>query len=744
MITSYSKEFLDGIEESNLAIANELLSIFNAAFFEIKHYNDRIVLAFRQWDKNGLTSSTFIKSFVLHSDREHLVKRIISECDRDAFTRATVNDELRVTVEKYALQDFIELVIKDFEKQELEIRDQVQVTFVLNPVDANLIVNDKACTTINGVCTMLFFEGEEINVLCNKETYKEFKASFTAEPKVFTIDLEQILYNVHLAPVPKDAEVRLYHGNIPKLPEYVGNNTSLTDEIPPNSLDDDLIRAKFGDEIKLFHEQDMLLARLPMGEYTVKASKRLFANYHESFVVNDHIFKTIALKPHFVHVELTVDPVYRDAYTSLNGKSIELPYSFNMSIGESALIESHYQDLEYRNYIIANEADVRQGLQYQISFIKMYTIDLRVPDEAKLYINNQLQATPYYSGEFTPCSRIDVRVEQEGFVPVTDVFYMTRDIQKIYKLEERLPYFTLKYNVTPEDAYVTVNGKPVANPFEADFIEGSEVTLRASKQNYIAYNETIIMNTNEERNIVLEQYEMFKPTVKITCNVSDVVCFINDQKFDLPANITVEQGSRLKVNIRAEGYKDHNEIIEVKNLDIERNIQLEEMTQDEINDIVNIIINVNRINSVVMLNNKQIDGEVITSETGEITNYLFKTTVPRGTYCQLMVTNPGYYPYSESFVPETDFERNVILSKEPQYVLHRVNIFSRTAGSILEVNGKLVSSPYVHDFVQGSEIAVRCHLDGYETYSYEGVVDRDIILAIELNKLDNDDEESHD
>lgn len=737
MISSYSKEFLESVDSSNLEIANNLLGIFNAALYGIRKQEDMIILTFKRWGKNGVTEDTFLKSFVVHSNNDHLVKRIITECDLDAYTRDTVQDELRVTVEKYALKDFIKLTIDEFNRKELEIRDQVQVQIVLDPIDATLIVNDAKVSTINGVFSAMFFEGEPIAIKATKDGYRDYESSLEASSTVINVTLEQVKYNVHFALFPEDALITLYKGKVQEIQDlYDSEHTQLTDLIPAHSLADDLFTLNDGDRIDLTREQDMYLTKLPFGEYTVKAECRLFKSFQETFTLDDNLFKSIHLKPYFVEIRLDVDPVFQEAYTSINGKSVELPYTFKMAVGESALIESRYKDLEYRNYIIANEADIRTGLDFTISFIRKFTLDLRVPDGASLFVNNMLQGVPYFSGEFTQGSRVDVQVKQEGYVPISETFYMMRDIQKIYELEERLPMYTLKYSVTPESAYVTVNGMPVANPYEMDFIEGSEVHLRATKENYIAFSETVIMHQNEERNIILEQYEMFKPTVKITCDVPDAICFINDQEIELPVNLTVEQGSRLKVNIHAEGYKDHDEIIEVKNQDITRDIHLEEMTEDELQDLVNIVINVNRINSIVMLNNKQIDGEIVYSDEGEIVNYVFKTQVPRGTYCQLQVTNPGYYPYFETFVPDMDFERDVILSKEPQYKLYRVNVFSRTAGSILEVNDKIVSSPYVHDVLEGSDIKVRCHLDGYVPYEYVGKVDRDLIISIELNKED--------
>lgn len=744
MIPSYSKEFLESVDSSNLEIANELLGIFNSALFGIKQADGKYILSFRYWNKHGLTEDTFIKSFVVHSNNDHLVKRIISECDQDAYTRDTVQDELRVTIEKYALSDFIKLVLEDYQRQEQEIRDQVQVQIVVDPVDAELVVNEARVTTINGVFSALFFEGDPITIEVTKDGYHSHRESFEATTTTVRVSLDQVRYRVHFALFPEDASIQLTKGQLPDTISQTTDNTdtNLTDQIPVQSLVDDLFRPREGETIELTKEQDMWLAYLPYGEYTVQAQCRLFRSFKETFTLSDNLFKNIVLKPHFVEVRLTLDPVFEEAYTSINGKAVELPYTFRMAIGESVLIESRYKDLEYRNYVIANEADVRTGLDFQISFIRKFTLDLRVPDGASLFVNNMLQAVPYFSGEFTQGSRVDVQVKQEGFVPISETFIMMRDIQRVYELEERLPMWTLRYSVTPESAYVTVNGMPVVNPFEVDLIEGSEVHLRATKENYVAYSETVIMHQDEERNIVLEEYEMFKPTVKITCDVPDAICFINDQEIELPVNLTVDQGSRLKVNIHAEGYKDHNEIIEVKNQDITRDIHLEEMTEGELMDLVNIVINVNRINSIVMLNNRQIDGEIVYSEEGEIVNYLFKTQVPRGTYCQLQVTNPGYYPYFETFVPDMDFERNVILSKEPQYKLYRVNVFSRTAGSILEVNGKIVSSPYVHDMLEGSEIEIRCHLDGFEPYEYIGTVDRDMIVSIDLNPIDtaSDDE----
>lgn len=733
MSIQFSDHFLTSIDKSNIELAKKLLGIFNDAFVAIEDQQGKTVIGFKIWDKVSVTTNTYVKRFIVDGDIPYLSRKIIRECDLSAFDRASVEDELRITIEKYALADFLNTVIDNFNRVDIPVKNEIQQTFVISPQDAKLVINDEVRVLINGVFTGLFTKGESLTITVSKDGYHAIDRVITASNNTEKITLEPIDYHLHLAVVPHDAEVHLYKGALSTLPDYVHGNTSLTDEIPPHSLSDDLFTPDTSEEIPLIETQDMLFAKLQHGTYTVRAKKRLYDRYQETFTIDSPAFKVINLEPKFVHVDLTMDPIYDNALTSINGKSVELPYSFDMDIGESALIESRLGDLVYRNYIIANEADVKNGLEYNITFIKKYTLDIAVDKPCQIYINNELQGTPYYSGEFTQGSRVDVRIESERYVPITETFYMARDIQKMYTLEELLPLHDCTIAVTPKDAFVTINGKAVVNPFNGQFPEGSSITVKATALNYISYNEVIVFNDAVTREIVLEQYELFKPTVRITCNVAEAVCFINDQEMDLPASITVEQGSRLKVNIRAEGYKDHNEIIVVRNQDITRDIVLTEITQDELQDLVNITINVNRINSLVFLNNRQLDGEVIQSEAGEITNYLFKTKVPRGTYCQLQVTNPGYRPYFETFVPNVDFERNVILTKEPHYNLYRVNIFCRTSGAILEVNGKKVSSPYVHDLLEGTKLSVKCYADFFTTFEYNAIITKDIILPIELN-----------
>ena len=50
-------------------------------------------------------------------------------------------------------------------------------------------------------------------------------------------------------------------------------------------------------------------------------------------------------------------------------------------------------------------------------------------------------------------------------------------------------------------------------------------------------------------------------------------------------------------------------------------------------------------------------------------------------------------------------------------------IYNATTGSVLEVNDKVVSSPFVSDFEFGSKVKIKAHSDGYQTFESELTID---------------------
>ena len=62
-------------------------------------------------------------------------------------------------------------------------------------------------------------------------------------------------------------------------------------------------------------------------------------------------------------------------------------------------------------------------------------------------------------------------------------------------------------------------------------------------------------------------------------------------------------------------------------------------------------------------------------------------------------------------------------------------IYNATTGSVLEVNDKVVSSPFVSDFEFGSKVKIKAHLDGYQTFERELTIDQDYIINLQKNDV---------
>ena len=122
-----------------------------------------------------------------------------------------------------------------------------------------------------------------------------------------------------------------------------------------------------------------------------------------------------------------------------------------------------------------------------------------------------------------------------------------------------------------------------------------------------------------------------------------------------------------------------------------------------------------------MINGKQVDN-------------LSEITYPRNTIVDIEATYPGYVTYSNRFTLTEDTDLDIVLEKSDNLSTYRVYIYNSTSGSVLEVNDKVVSSPFVSDFEFGSKVKIKAHLDGYQTFERELTIDQDYIVNINLQK----------
>ena len=731
-------------------VATKLLETFSQAYDGIEQKGKELFIRFRYYNGYNVESSLYSHIFRLTyelepfkiNDLEYIVRQIIRTCDRSLAHREGMQDEIRLTVSKYVLADFITDKAKDLLRIDVPIMDKIRSTFKLEPIDSSLVINGTPVTTVNGVYTSIDNPNSVLDVVVSHPKYHTLTQTFeVSNNQVYELTLEHDLKSVHLISVPMDATIDIYRDtrlrnlsiNADNCTNNIGN--SLTDAFEPSSITDKSFRdmLEYCEKVELEKKGDMLCGMLPLGEtYLVRVQKYLYQTVYDVITINDEIHKLYELKKQAINVHIDLDPVFADALVSINGMSIETPYDFEIGIGDFVEIMAKYGELEYRNFIVGSQADVTQGLSYLISFIKRYDVDINcISSGARLYINNELQALPYFSGTFTEMSKLEIRVEAEGYVPLLESFYVTKDVQKQYKLTELTPRYRFNCTVEPVDSFMSINGNPVRIPFAQDFIEGSEIKIRASREGYEAIEQVLVITEDTDLTLELKEIKLFNPTVYISCDVTDAIAKVNGKEIDMPIAVTTKQGTWLDLEISAVGYKTYHETIRVLNADITRDITMIPLSDAELQDMVNVVINVNRINSIVMLNNALVTGEVIQDGT-DVINHKFAAKVPRGTLCALLVTNPGYAAYSTSFVADIDKEINVKLTKNPAYELKRLNLFCNTLGASVNVNGVDIATPFVKDYELGTYLDIKAHCDGFKSYQHSFAIESNTLINIAL------------
>ena len=173
--------------------------------------------------------------------------------------------------------------------------------------------------------------------------------------------------------------------------------------------------------------------------------------------------------------------------------------------------------------------------------------------------------------------------------------------------------------------------------------------------------------------------------------------------------------------ISKEGFKTYtNEIRLVENTDL--HVELEKLSSEELIDKVKLNVKCSKLNSIIMINGKQVDN----NSTVEY---------PRGTILDIEVTYPGYTTCSSRMTISEDTDLNIVLEKTDNLSSYRVYIYN-TTGATLTVNDKQVAAPFVSDFEYGSKVKIKSELDGYETYENELFIDQDYIIYINLEKID--------
>ena len=723
----FSNAFKEQIKGLNVqSISAKILTVLNNAFDSIQNQDGKVLISFKEFESNSVLSHIFTvnvdfvqlsKNVLKINNLNSLSIDIIKTCRTKNFDK-TLENENYLTIEKYAIQDFVTEVIKDYFKESI-VNEKVY-TISVKPQDALLIVNDEKVTTINGTYSDKAPENTEIKVYVSHDNYEPVEETIvvTSDKTLFNFNLEPVLCAFNLVTVPETDNVHLYK-KVERTYLNEKTGTALKESTKPSSF-------VFSDpeytysEIPLVKNDRVYQCSVNKGsEFVLQVKKRLYKDISETILFERDIFKVLDLEKYCIPVKIT-GPENCSVY--INDELVEIPYKTELGVNEGLKIEALSDTGEvYKNFVIGNESNISTGLEFNINFTKMFDFDIKVEDSADLYINNLKIDSNTYSEKLIEGSVVDVRVEKSGYVPVTERFYITHDIEKEYVLTEKLPEKVLSISVEPQDAYLMLNGQQVTNPYTGMFTENSEIQIKAFKSGYKAITESIIVNSDIEKNYVLEEVQINKPILNIDCNVEDATLVVNNDFVTLPASIYGVPGSLYSIMISKEGFKTYtNEIRLVENTDL--HVELEKLSSEELIDKVKLNVKCSKLNSIIMINGVQVDN----NSTVEY---------PRGTILDIEVTYPGYATCSSRMTISEDTDLNIVLEKTDNLSSYRVYIYN-TTGATLTVNGKQVAAPYVSDFEYGSKVKIKSELDGYETYENELFIDQDYIIYINLEKID--------
>lgn len=722
----FSNNFKERIKSLNVqSISDKILTVLNSAFDSVQQDDGKVLISFKEFESNSVLSHIFTvnvdfvqlsKNVLKINNLDSLSIDIIKTCRTKNFDK-TLENENYLTIEKYAIQDFVTEVIKDYFKESI-VNEKVY-TISVKPQDALLIVNDEIVTTINGTYSNKAPENSEIKVYISSDNYEPLEETITlsSDKTLFNFNLEPVLCAFNLVTVPETDNVHLYK-KVERTYLNEKTGTALKESTKPSSF-------VFSDpeytysEIPLVKNGRVYQCSVNKGsEFVLQVKKRLYKDISETILFERDIFEVLDLEKYYIPVKIT-GPENCSVY--VNDELVEIPYKTELGVNEGLKIEALSDTGEvYKNFVIGNESNISTGLEFDIEFTKMFDFDIKVEDSADLYINNLKIDSGTYSEKLIEGSVVDVRVEKSGYVPVTERFYITHDIEKEYTLTEKLPEKVLSISVEPQDAYLILNGQQVTNPYSGMFTENSEIQIKAFKSGYKAITENIILNSDIEKNYSLEEVQIEKPILNINCNVEDATLVVNNDFISLPAAIYGNPGSLYSVMISKEGFKTYtNEIRLLENTDL--HVELEELSESELTDKVKLNVKCSKLNSLIMINGVQVDN----NSTLEY---------PRGTILDIEATYPGYATYSRRMTISEDSDLDIVLEKSDNLSSYRVYVYN-TTGATLTVNDKQVSAPFVSDFEYGSKVKIKSELDGYETYKNELFIDQDYIIYINLQKL---------
>ena len=455
----FSNAFKEQIKGLNVqSISSKILTVLNNAFDSIQNQDGKVLISFKEFESNSVLSHIFTvnvdfvqlsKNVLKINNLNTLSIDIINQCS-DVQIQNTLDSGVYFSILKYALQDFITETVTDLFKENI-VNEKV-FTITVNPQDATLIVNDEKVTTINGTYSNKVPENTEIKVYVSSDNYEPVEENIvvTSDKTLFNFNLEPVLCAFNLVTVPETENVHLYK-KVERTYLNEKSGTALKESTKPSSFVFSDLENGYS-EIPLVKNGRVYQCSVNKGsEFVLQVKKRLYKDITKTILFDRDIFEVLDLEKYCIPVKIT-GPENCSVY--VNDELVEIPYKTELGVNEGLKIEALSDTGEvYKNFVIGNESNISTGLEFNINFTKMFDFDIRVEDSADLYINNLKIDSNSYSEKLIEGSVVVVRVEKSGYVPVTERFYITHDIEKEYILTEKLPEKVLSISVEPQDAY---------------------------------------------------------------------------------------------------------------------------------------------------------------------------------------------------------------------------------------------------------------------------------------------------
>ena len=443
----------------------------------------------------------------------------------------------------------------------------------------------------------------------------------------------------------------------------------------------------------------------------IECKKENYVSYKNRIFLSESQSLTIKLKKKQIQIKFEIIPdntkiewskVLSD-FQILEGNVLILDAGDNLKFRVS---KENYIT-EFRELYNLTENKIIKIIMAKEKFL--VTVKVNDPSDATVKING----TVGNQMEIEDGSNAKISVEREGYETVEEEITVTKNVTKEYSL--KIKKFTLRIGTTPENAKVTLNGEETRE-ITCDY--DTDVIVKVEAENYKTYEETINVNKDIDKNIVLEVLT-YNVTVKGVGKTAEVIIDGNKTKVDTP--VAVEHDKEIKIEVTQTGYKSYEETIVVTK-DIEITIENWRKPYVEVNSIGK------DTGQPVEGTVTKLNGIVISNGTTKDVNY--------GSKVKIEITAPGY----EDFIKEKVVEENWIIACELIPIKQDTTVEVTLKPNVDDVKltveiGDEVIDKSTFTVEKGTSIKVKAEKVGYKVFGKTIIVEEAGEINIELEKI---------